>query len=207
MKNDNTKSILIKVITVAMFFAIAMIIVFIMNSLDHDESQLLQSTEATTEDTLIVEIPDEEKTTEAVITEAEVIEDSGVSEDNSDEPMEIQESTKPDDEPEVSSEENTSEDGDVSAVETPVYVFRKQKLLDQHYQKHGIEMGFKSAEDYEKAASAVVTNPKALHKTESEDGDDCYYLEDTNEFVVVSTDGYLRTYFKPDRGKAYFDKQ
>ncbi|MBO4591087.1 MAG: hypothetical protein J5684_00810, partial [Eubacterium sp.] len=57
------------------------------------------------------------------------------------------------------------------------------------------------------AASDVVTNPNSLHKIEKEDGDDCYYLEETNDFVVVSTDGYIRTYFRPDRGKDYFDKQ
>ncbi len=87
------------------------------------------------------------------------------------------------------------------------YVFRNEKLLQQHYEKHGIEMGFDSAESYEAAASAVVNNPDALHKTEQEDGDDVYYLEDTNEFVIVSTDGYLRTYFNPGAGKAYFDRQ
>ena len=87
------------------------------------------------------------------------------------------------------------------------YYFRNSKLLDQHFQKHGIEMGFSSAEEYEAAASAVVNNPKSLHKTEAEDGDDVYYLEETNEFVVVSTDGYIRTYFLPDGGKAYFDRQ
>ena len=27
------------------------------------------------------------------------------------------------------------------------------------------------------------------------------------KFVIVSTDGYIRTYFKPDKGKAYFDQQ
>lgn len=48
---------------------------------------------------------------------------------------------------------------------------------------------------------------KYLYKTEKEDGDDVYYKEDTNEFVVVSTDGYIRTYFNPDSGKKYFDRQ
>ena len=43
--------------------------------------------------------------------------------------------------------------------------------------------------------------------SEKEDGDDVYYKEDTNEFVVVSTDGYIRTYFNPDSGKKYFDRQ
>lgn len=87
------------------------------------------------------------------------------------------------------------------------YKFRNQNLLNQHYEKHGKDMGFSSAQEYEKAASAVVNNPNALHKIEKEDGDDIYYIESTNEFVVVSTDGYLRTYFYPDRGIDYFNKQ
>lgn len=88
-----------------------------------------------------------------------------------------------------------------------VYVFRNKNLLDQHYKKHGVDMGFSSAEEYEKAAGEVVNNPNSLHKTEAEDGDDIYYLEETNEFVVVSTDGYIRTYFNPDKGIDYFNKQ
>ena len=85
--------------------------------------------------------------------------------------------------------------------------FRNKKLLNQHYEKHGIEMGFESAAEYEAAAAAVVKHPDVLHKTEAEDGDDVYYVESTNEFVVVSKDGYIRTYFLPSSGKAYFDRQ
>ena len=92
-------------------------------------------------------------------------------------------------------------------AQTKTYKFRNQKLLNSHYEKHGKDMGFASAKDYEKAASAVVTNPDALHKTEAEDGDDVYYVESTNEFVVVSTDGYIRTYFNPDAGIAYYNRQ
>lgn len=85
--------------------------------------------------------------------------------------------------------------------------FRNQNLLDQHYEKHGKDMGFASAEEYEAAAGKVVTNKETLHKTEEEDGDDVYYLEKTNEFVVVSTDGYIRTYFNPDDGLDYYNRQ
>ena len=85
--------------------------------------------------------------------------------------------------------------------------FLNARLLNEHYEKHGKEMGFSSAEEYEKAAAAVPVDPRALHKTESEDGDDVYYLKSTNEFVIVSTDGYIRTYFKPDSGIKYFNKQ
>ena len=91
--------------------------------------------------------------------------------------------------------------------EMPVYVFRNEKLLNEHYEKHGIEMGFASAEEYQAAASAVITNPDSLFKIEADDGDGVYYLEATNEFVVLSTDGYIRTYFLPSSGKAYFDRQ
>lgn len=101
----------------------------------------------------------------------------------------------------------SSEPESLPPVSQTAYKFRNQNLLNQHYEKHGREMGFASAEEYEKAASAVVNNPDALHKLEKEDGDDVYYIESTNEFVVVSTDGYIRTYFLPDRGIDYFNAQ
>lgn len=83
--------------------------------------------------------------------------------------------------------------------------FRNDNLYYQHYEKHGIEMGFASAEEYLAAANAVVNNPEVLHKYEAEDGDDVYFLEATEEFVVVSTDGYIRTYYYAD--KDYFERQ
>lgn len=56
-----------------------------------------------------------------------------------------------------------------------------------------------------KRANNVIQNPSALHKLEAEDGDDVYYVESTREFVVVSTDGYIRTYFLADLD--YYDRQ
>lgn len=85
------------------------------------------------------------------------------------------------------------------------YEFRNQKLLNSHYEKHGVEMGFDSPEEYAAAANAVIYNPESLHKLEQEDGDDVFYLEETGEFVVVSTDGFIRTYYYAD--KDYFERQ
>ena len=115
----------------------------------------------------------------------------------------------------VTETETTSETTETStfaeSAETEIpakqYCFRNSELLDEHYKSHGIEMGFASAEEYEKAAAAVIDAPGVLHKYEKEDNDDVYYLESTNEIVIVSTDGFIRTYFKPDRGKDYFDEQ
>lgn len=91
------------------------------------------------------------------------------------------------------------------------YHFRNEKLLNQHFAKHGGEFsdyfGYETAEEYEKGASDVINNPDALYKTEAEDGDGVYYLESTNEFVILSTDGYIRTYFLPSSGINYFNRQ
>lgn len=99
-----------------------------------------------------------------------------------------------------------SEELHVESVASEV-TFRNENLLNEHYKKHGIEMGFATADAYEQAAAAVVGNSEALHKTEAEDGDDVYYLVSTNELVIVSTDGYIRTYFKPDDGIKYYNRQ
>lgn len=85
------------------------------------------------------------------------------------------------------------------------YHFRYTDRLDEHYIKHGIEMGFTSAEEYEKRASDIINSPDALTKNEKEDNDFCYFIESTGEFVVLSTDGYIRTYYITD--KSYFDRQ
>ncbi len=141
-------------------------------------------------------------------TEADVITESGAGTDEtvetdagaeSDETTETGEGTQTD--------AATGTDSETQMAPAVTYVFRNSRLLNDHYEKHGIEMGFASAAEYEAAASAVITNPAALFKTEKEDGDYIYYLEATNEFVVLSTDGYIRTYFNPSSGKAYFDRQ
>ena len=87
------------------------------------------------------------------------------------------------------------------------YRFRSQKLKDQHFAKHGKEMGYQNANAYEVAANEVISDKISLHKIESEDGDTVYYREKDNAFVVVSTDGYIRTFFNPEGGKSYYDRQ
>ena len=106
-----------------------------------------------------------------------------------------------------SQDEDTAVQNKVANDVVVSYDFRYDDMLQQHYEKHGIEMGFASPEEYLAAANAVIANPDALTKTEKEDGDTVYYVEDTNEFVVLSTDGYIRTYFCPDDGINYFNRQ
>lgn len=114
-----------------------------------------------------------------------------------------------------STQENTSyeqtyeESEEVEWAEEEIsdHTFRSQKLLDDHYEKHGLEMGFDSPEEYVENANRVISSPDVLYKREAEDNDHVYYLEETNEFVVVSEDGYIRTYFNPSAGIDYFNRQ
>ena len=92
-------------------------------------------------------------------------------------------------------------------IELTDYGFRNKKLRDSHFEKHGIEMGFETVEDYIEAANKVISNPDALHKLEAEDNDHIYFIEETNEFVVLSQDGYIRTYYIANGGIDYFNRQ
>ncbi|SFS03992.1 zinc-ribbon domain containing protein [Anaeromicropila populeti] len=87
------------------------------------------------------------------------------------------------------------------------YMFKSDSLLQEHFNKHGSEFGYTSTSQYESGANAVINSPEALHKTEAEDGDSVYYIEETNEFVILSTEGYIRTYFKPEDGIEYYNRQ
>lgn len=98
-----------------------------------------------------------------------------------------------------------------SAMETTnpadIRIFRNFDLLNEHFKKHGRDMGYTSADAYLEAANNVIHNPAALHKKQAEDGDDIYFLNETNDLVIVSTDGYIRTYFRPEDGIAYYNRQ
>lgn len=87
------------------------------------------------------------------------------------------------------------------------YSFRKEEYLLQHFEKHAAEFDYATKEEYEAGANRVIAAKDALYKTEEEDGDHIYYLESTNEIVFVSKDGYIRTYFKPQDGIKYFNRQ
>ena len=95
----------------------------------------------------------------------------------------------------------------ITGKTTILYQFRKPAYLTEHFKKHGAEFGYETEAAYLEGANRVIQSKEALHKLEAEDGDHVYYLEATNEIVFLSKDGYIRTYFKPDTGIAYYNKQ
>lgn len=89
---------------------------------------------------------------------------------------------------------------------TKSYSFRSDQYLLEHFNKHGSLLGFVTKESYLAGANAVIKSSSAFSRTQS-DGDTAYFLQSSNEFVVLSTDGYIRTYFKPTDGIDYFYRQ
>jgi len=87
-----------------------------------------------------------------------------------------------------------------------IYSFRTDDFFTSHYEKHGGEFGSITRQQYLAKANELISSKTALTKTE-EDGDLLYYDAEKNEFLVLSTDGYIRTFFKPDDGMDYFERQ
>ncbi len=83
--------------------------------------------------------------------------------------------------------------------------FRTAKQLNSHYHKHGKKMGYSSAEKYLERANMII-HADVITKTQ-DDGDTAYFLQTTGEFVVVSPRGYIRTFFIPNDGIDYFNRQ
>lgn len=79
--------------------------------------------------------------------------------------------------------------------------------LEQHFQKHGHEMGIATKEEYLAKAQALVRGGPGVDTLTQADGDTCYFREATGELGVVSSRNVLRTYFKPNDGRRYFERQ
>lgn len=104
----------------------------------------------------------------------------------------------------ASSDETTTE----PAPEKKQYTFRSQRRYDEHYEKHGKEFGDITKEEYLEMANELINSDsdRVLHKY-SDDGDYMYFDQDTNYFLVLSADGYIRTFFIPTAGIKYWERQ
>ena len=87
--------------------------------------------------------------------------------------------------------------------------FVSEQLFQKHYDKHLSEFGEISKERYLEKANALADAPLSedivqLVRSDGSIAKDCY---STNEFVVVTADGNIKTYFKPETKEAYWDEE
>lgn len=88
-----------------------------------------------------------------------------------------------------------------------ILCFRTPQKLLNHFSEHHEATGCRTAEEYLIKANAVIQNPKAKSKyeTDEDDNDKIFYIPETGEIVFVSEDGFIRTYFIAD--DEYFERQ
>lgn len=87
--------------------------------------------------------------------------------------------------------------------------FRTPRLLEEHYRKHGREVGARSEEEYLRMAQALRDRSAGgeVLQEERTDGVICRFDRSTGLFLAYEPDGVIRTCFKPNDGEAYFHRQ
>jgi len=80
---------------------------------------------------------------------------------------------------------------------------------EEHWEKHRADFPeFHSAEDYERGGrNFIAASPPGTLIKHRENGDTLFYDPATNTFAVADGRGEPRTFFRPNSGRAYWDRQ
>ena len=106
----------------------------------------------------------------------------------------------------------STESGKSATIEKsnkPLRQFASEQVFQKHYDKHLNEFGKISMQEYLEYANALADAPVSDDVVQliRSDGSISKYCFSTNEFVVVTADGKIRTYFKPADEEAYWDEE
>jgi pyocin large subunit-like protein len=87
--------------------------------------------------------------------------------------------------------------------------FRSQRLLDDHYRKHGHEFGSITKAEYLALAQALRDAPNGgpLLTEKRKDGVLTRFDRRRGHFGAYNPDGTIRTFFIPAAGESYFRRQ
>lgn len=97
----------------------------------------------------------------------------------------------------------------VPDIGDPAIGFRDARHLAEHFQKHGAEFGGISREEYLRRAQVLRDRPAGGDILESirRDGVITRFDRNTGAFLAVDRDRIIRTFFRPNDGEAYFQRQ
>jgi len=88
--------------------------------------------------------------------------------------------------------------------------FRSRQQLEEHFDKHGGEFGRITIEQYLQRAQALRDAPvggSIVERIRPTDGVITRFDRKTGAFGAYNSDGTIRTFFKPDDGERYFNRQ
>jgi len=103
--------------------------------------------------------------------------------------------------------ETTATDGE--QPRHPQIGFRSPELLEEHFRKHGREFHVKTPAAYLRLAQVLRDRPKGGDVLElvRNDAVTCKFDRETGAFIAYDSDGTIRTFFRPNDGEAYFQRQ
>jgi pyocin large subunit-like protein len=87
--------------------------------------------------------------------------------------------------------------------------FRSQEKLDEHYQKHGSEFGAISKADYLRLAQELRDAPAGgpILEARRPSGEFSRFDRRHGYFGAYNRNGTIRTFFIPNAGERYFQRQ
>jgi len=87
--------------------------------------------------------------------------------------------------------------------------FRSQQRLSEHYAKHSAEFGEISRDEYLRRAQALRDAPASgdVLEIRRDDGTVSRFDRTSGAFIAFDADGTIRTFFRPNDGEAYFQRQ
>lgn len=87
--------------------------------------------------------------------------------------------------------------------------FETPEKMQKHYDKHIDKYGNISISEYIALANELVNakDTDDIERIVRSDESTAIYRFSTNDFLVITKDGYIRTFFKPDDGKAYWREE
>lgn len=91
----------------------------------------------------------------------------------------------------------------------PEIGFRDPSHLAEHFQKHGAEFGDITQAEYLRRAQALRDGPAGgqIREAARRDGVVTRFDRAGGAFLAYDSDLTIRTYFRPNDGEAYFDRQ
>ena len=85
-----------------------------------------------------------------------------------------------------------------------------KKSLDKHFDWHGKSMGFGSKESYKQHAikfANTIDKKNCVSFIDGKTGATYKYNKSSNEFAIITKNGYVATYYKPKEGYNYYKEQ
>ena len=108
----------------------------------------------------------------------------------------------------TSARETARPDESAASVDTRVG-FTSERALDEHYEKHGREFGTVTRAQYLRLAQELRDAPAggSVKEIVRDDGVITRFDTRSGAFIAFHRDGTIRTFFAPNEGLRYFERQ